>query len=122
MSSELAIPYSEQSWFKLKTGKSAPIILEGLDRKMTEPKPKSIRLDGMSTCVRLEGLYWAILKTMASYNHMSTNVLLSALDREVQLSLGGAKNFSSLIRVMSTTQLLRMCPEEVLRNVMENMD
>ncbi|WP_230474731.1 ribbon-helix-helix domain-containing protein [Dyella monticola] len=122
MSSEFLSVENDKAWFSFKSGKSSSALLEGLDKKLTEPRPKSIRLDGMSTCVRLEGVYWAILKTMASYNEMTTNVLLTAMDREVQLRLGGAKNFSSLIRVMSTTQLLRMCPDEVVTKVMQNIE
>ena len=117
------IPFAaeEQPWFQFKAAKSRLLMLDGLGAEMLEPKPKSIRLDGMSTCVRLEGLYWAILKTMADCNRITTNALLTGLDREVQMYRGGVKNFSSLIRVMSTAHLLRMCPEGVRTLIMENI-
>jgi predicted DNA-binding ribbon-helix-helix protein len=112
---------SEQPWFKLNVVKSRLFVLDGLDMRMVDPRPKSIRLDGMSTCVRLEELYWAILKSMAECNRTTINTLLTALDRDVQMEVGGVKNFSSLIRVMSTVQLLKMCPEGVKLSVMENL-
>lgn len=112
---------NDHQCFKLKVVRSNFSFLHGLERRMLEPRPKSIRLDGMSTCVRLEGLYWAILKAMAKSNRTTTNNLLTALDREVQLELGGVKNFSSLIRIVSTAQLLTMCPEGAVNLVMDNM-
>lgn len=111
----------DSQWFKLKVVKSHIHVLDDMDMRMAEPKPKSIRLDGMSTCVRLERLYWAILKSMADFNGTTTNTLLTAMDRDVQMHLGGIKNFSSLIRVVSTVQLLKMCPEAVMVSVMENI-
>jgi predicted DNA-binding ribbon-helix-helix protein len=111
----------EQAWFQFKTVKSRLLMLEDVSVDMLEPRPKSIRLDGMSTCVRLEGLYWAILRTMADCNRITANALLTDLDREVQMHRGGVKNFSSLIRVMSTAHLLQMCPEGVRKRIMENI-
>ncbi|WP_333679478.1 ribbon-helix-helix domain-containing protein [Dyella sp.] len=107
---------------ELKVVKSNFALLNDMDMRLAQPRPKSIRLDGLSTCVRLERIYWSILKCMAQSNGTTVNVLLSSLDRDVQLKLGGVKNFSSLIRVVCTAQLLEMCQEDAMDVVMEHVE
>ncbi|WP_425490505.1 ribbon-helix-helix domain-containing protein [Dyella nitratireducens] len=107
---------------ELKVVKSNFVLLNGMDMRLAQPRPKSIRLDGLSTCVRLERIYWSILKCIAQSNGTTVNVLLSSLDRDVQLNLGGVKNFSSLIRVVCTAQLLEMCHEDAMAVVTELME
>lgn len=107
---------------ELKVVKSNFVLLNDMDMRLAQPKPKSIRLDGLSTCVRLERIYWSILKGIAQSNKTTVNVLLSSLDRDVQLKLGGVKNFSSLIRVVCTAQLLEMCPGNAMDAVIEHLE
>lgn len=71
------------------------------------PQSKSVRLNGLATCLRLEEVYWNILKDMAGSNGCSVNALLSYVDREVHLRYGGVKNFSGLIRVVCVVHLLQ---------------
>jgi predicted DNA-binding ribbon-helix-helix protein len=56
-----------------------------------------VRLNGFSTCLRLEQVYWNILTEMARINACSVSALLSYVDREVHLRHGGVKNFSGLV-------------------------
>lgn len=107
---------------KLKVVKSNFALLTDMDMRLAQPRPKSIRLDGLSTCVRLERIYWSVLRCIAQSNGTTVNVLLSSLDRDVQLQLGGVKNFSSLIRVVCTAQLLQMCPGNAMAVIMEHME
>jgi predicted DNA-binding ribbon-helix-helix protein len=85
--------------------------LARFDMSLAEPVARSVRLNGKSTCVRLERIYWAILDRAALENHRSIGNMLSSLDREVQFRFGGVRNFSSLARVVAVAQLMKMLPE-----------
>lgn len=74
---------------------------------LAEPCSKSVRLNGFSTCLRLEKVYWNILSAMAHSNNCSINAVLSNIDREVHLRYGGVKNFSGLIRVVCVSHLIK---------------
>lgn len=85
--------------------------LARFDMSLAEPVARSVRLNGKSTCVRLERIYWSILDHAAEENHRSIGHMLSSLDREVQFRFGGVRNFSSLARVVAVAQLMKMMPE-----------
>ena len=73
---------------------------------LAQPLSRSVRLNGFSTCLRLEQVYWRILERIATANRCSVNAVLSYVDREVHLRHGGGKNFSGLIRVVCVAYLL----------------
>lgn len=81
-------------------------FVESFDMDLAQPQARSVRLNGLATCLRLEGVYWNILSEIASCNSCSINAVLSYVDREVHLRYGGVKNFSGLIRVVCVTHLL----------------
>ena len=68
---------------------------------------RSVRLNGFSTCLRLEQIYWNILTEIAGINACSVSALLSYVDREVHLRYGGVKNFSGLVRVVCVVHVLK---------------
>lgn len=70
------------------------------------PVSRSVRLNGFSTCLRLEAVYWRILERIAEVNRCSVSAVLSYVDREVHLRQGGVRNFSGLIRVICVAWLL----------------
>lgn len=74
---------------------------------LAEPYSKSVRLNGLATCLRLEKVYWNILSAIARSNNCSVNAVLSYIDREVHLRHGGVKNFSGLIRVVCVSHLIK---------------
>ncbi len=76
------------------------------DMLQTEPVSRSVRLNGFSTCLRLEAVYWGILEKIAAANQCSISAVLSYVDREVHLRQGGVRNFSGLIRVICVAWLL----------------
>ncbi|MDD1967512.1 ribbon-helix-helix domain-containing protein [Pseudomonas putida] len=82
-------------------------FVESFNMDLAQPQSRSVRLNGLATCLRLEGVYWNILSEIASYNSCSVNAVLSYVDREVHLRYGGVKNFSGLIRVVCVTHLLQ---------------
>jgi len=63
------------------------------------PVQKSIKLNGRSTCLRLEKIYWMILKDIAQKEQKSITKLLSNIEMEICTKVGGVKNFSGLVRV-----------------------
>ena len=82
-------------------------FVEDFNMDLAQPQSRSVRLNGLATCLRLEGVYWNILSAIASSNSCSINAVLSYIDREVHLRYGGVKNFSGLIRVVCVTHLLK---------------
>lgn len=75
------------------------------DMRQTQPVSRSVRLNGFSTCLRLEAVYWGILERIAAANQCSVSAVLSYVDREVHLRQGGVRNFSGLIRVICVAWL-----------------
>lgn len=81
-------------------------IIESFNMDLAQPHSRSVRLNGLATCLRLEEVYWNILTEIASFNGCSINAVLSYVDREVHLRYGGVKNFSGLVRVVCVAHLL----------------
>jgi predicted DNA-binding ribbon-helix-helix protein len=87
-------------------------FVEDFNMNLAQPHSRSVRLNGLATCLRLENVYWNILSKIANSNNCSVNAVLSYIDREVHLRYGGVKNFSGLIRVVCVAHLLKgECPE-----------
>jgi predicted DNA-binding ribbon-helix-helix protein len=84
--------------------------LEGFDMRLAKPEARSLRLNGKSTCLRLERVYWDIITQAARLKGVSVSALLSSLDRDVQFRFGEVANFSSLVRVVSVAQVLGLAP------------
>jgi predicted DNA-binding ribbon-helix-helix protein len=82
-------------------------FVEEFNMHLAQPHSKSVRLNGLATCLRLEQVYWNILAAIAHANSCSVNAVLSYIDREVHLRYGGVKNFSGLIRVVCVAHLLK---------------
>lgn len=80
---------------------------KGFDMGLARSLFRSVRLNGFSTCLRLEQIYWNILTEIARINTCSVSALLSYVDREVHLRYGGVKNFSGLVRVVCVVHLLK---------------
>lgn len=60
---------------------------------------RSVRLNGFSTSIRLEALFWSILDQIAKKEDMSTARFISTLHDEVLELRGEVGNFTSLLRV-----------------------
>lgn len=75
------------------------------DMLQAQPVSRSVRLNGFSTCLRLEAVYWGILERIAAASRCSVSAVLSYVDREVHLRQGGVRNFSGLIRVICVAWL-----------------
>jgi len=82
-------------------------FVDEFDMELAQPQSRSVRLNGLATCLRLEEVYWNILSEIARCNNCSINAVLSYVDREVHLGYGGVKNFTGLIRVVCVSHLLK---------------
>jgi predicted DNA-binding ribbon-helix-helix protein len=59
---------------------------------------RSIRLNGQSTSLRLEKVFWDILEEIAAAERMTVPRFISTLHREILLLRGEVPNFTSHLR------------------------
>ena len=64
---------------------------------------RSIRLNGQSTSLRLEKVFWEILKDIAAAEAMSVPRFISTLHQEILLLRGEVPNFTSRLRWICVT-------------------
>lgn len=79
------------------------------DISLSVPRMRSLRVNGMSTCFRLEEIYWTLLDEIAGRAGVSVSTLVSSWSRYVDLHYGGVPNLSSFIRICC---LMHMCEQE----------
>lgn len=73
-------------------------LFAGQPRENYRSQTRSLRLNGQSTSIRLEGMFWRILDQIAATENLSTPRFISKLHSEVMGLYGEASNFSSLLR------------------------
>lgn len=66
---------------------------------------RSIRLNGQSTSVRLEAIFWKILESIASKEGVTVPRFISMLHNEVLLMWGETANFTSHLRCVCIVAL-----------------
>jgi predicted DNA-binding ribbon-helix-helix protein len=64
---------------------------------------RSIRLNGQSTSLRLEKVFWDILEDIATAEGMSVPRFISTLHQDILLLRGEVPNFSSHLRCICVT-------------------
>ena len=64
---------------------------------------RSIRLNGQSTSLRLEKVFWEIMEEMAADERMSVPRFISTLHQEILLLRGEVPNFTSHLRCICVT-------------------
>jgi predicted DNA-binding ribbon-helix-helix protein len=64
---------------------------------------RSIRLNGQSTSLRLERIFWGILEEIAAGEAMSVPRFISTLHQEILLLRGEVPNFTSHLRCICVT-------------------
>ena len=69
------------------------------DAELWQTRLTSVRMHGFSTSIRLENLYWRILKEIAQRDGMTLSQLLDRLHEELEGDRGHVENFSSFLRV-----------------------
>ncbi|UFZ06470.1 ribbon-helix-helix domain-containing protein [Bradyrhizobium ontarionense] len=69
------------------------------DPQLWETRLRSVRMEGFSTSIRLENLYWGVLQEIAARDHMTLTQLLVKLHGELLEAHGRVDNFASFLRV-----------------------
>ena len=73
-------------------------IFAGLDPVAYAPETRSLRLNGQSTSIRLERMFWQLIDERAALEGLTTPAFVSKLHSEVLELRGEANNFTSLLR------------------------
>ena len=71
------------------------------------PIQRSVRLNGLATCLRLEEIYWTIIEALARQESVTVGKLLSRWALEMDLAHDVVRNFTGYVRVVCVVQLLR---------------
>lgn len=76
------------------------------DAGLWQARPRSVRISGFSTSVRLENLYWRVLDEIAARDGLSLGQLLARLYDELRDTHGEGENFASFLRVCCARYLM----------------
>ncbi|KAA0013491.1 ribbon-helix-helix domain-containing protein [Billgrantia pellis] len=71
----------------------------GADPDLWEPQTRSMRLDGVSTSVRLERFFWEVLEEIGRRDGLCLSRLVAKLSRECAEAGHDGENFASFLRV-----------------------
>ena len=80
-------------------------LFAGQDPADYESVTRSVRLNGLSTSLRLEARYWRLVDEMAADGSLTTPKFLSTLYDEVMEIHGEVRNFASLLRTACLVHL-----------------
>jgi len=80
-------------------------MFAGQDRADYASITRSVRLDGLSTSIRLEARYWRMVDEIAAGQGLTTSKFLSTLYNEVLELHGEVQNFASLLRTACLVHL-----------------
>ncbi|MEM5342728.1 ribbon-helix-helix domain-containing protein [Paraburkholderia azotifigens] len=77
-----------------------------LSADLLKPRQRSIRVNGLATCMRLEEIYWSIIEELARSESLTVGKLISRWAMEMDLAQGSVWNFTGYIRVVCVMQLI----------------
>ncbi|MBA2777412.1 ribbon-helix-helix domain-containing protein [Billgrantia kenyensis] len=84
----------------------------GAQPELWEPQTRSMRIDGVSTSVRLERFFWVVLEEVGSRDGLSLSQLVARLSWECAEAGHDPANFASFLRVCcGRYQALRLAGE-----------
>lgn len=87
------------------------------DSQLWQTRLRSVRIEGFSTSVRLENLYWRVLEELAARDGMTLTQLLSRLYGELLETHGEVENFSSFLRVCCGRYLMLQLSGDIPRDL-----
>ncbi len=73
-------------------------IYAGQDPHLYVSTTRSLRLNGQSTSIRLENVFWSVLERMAREEGATLPGFIATLHEEVWASRGAPMNFTSILR------------------------
>lgn len=76
------------------------------DPKLWQSRLRSVRMDGFSTSLRLENIYWGLLEEIARRDGLTRGQMLARLYRELLETHGAVENFASFLRVCCARYLM----------------
>ncbi|MDT8346083.1 MAG: ribbon-helix-helix domain-containing protein [Thermohalobaculum sp.] len=85
-------------------------IFAGQDPADYDCETRSIRMNGLSTSIRLERAFWRVLGEIAMAEGVSVSQFVSRLHSEVLDLHGEVRNFTSLLRCACLVHLRREAP------------
>ncbi|MPW16724.1 aryl-sulfate sulfotransferase [Paraburkholderia sp. CNPSo 3157] len=74
---------------------------------LLKPRQRSVRVNGLATCLRLEEIYWSIIEELAREESLSVGKLISRWAMEMDLSHEYVWNFTGYVRVICVVQLIK---------------
>ena len=74
-------------------------IFISADPNLYRSRSRSLRLHGVATSIRLEDLFWKVLKEIGARDGLSVAQLITRLYDELAEANGDCTNFSSFLRV-----------------------
>jgi predicted DNA-binding ribbon-helix-helix protein len=86
------------------------------DPDLWQTRLRSVRMEGFSTSIRLENLYWGVLEELAARDRMTLTQLLVKLHEELIQAHGKVENFSSFLRVCCGRYLMLQLAGDIPRD------
>ena len=78
---------------------------DSVDLELSKPVSRSLRIEGYSTSVRLEAIFWRVLDSIARDEGLTTATLVGEIYRLHYTDSEHHKNFASLLRVICARHL-----------------
>lgn len=92
------------------------------DSDLWKSRTKSLRIDGMSTSIRIENFFWNTLEEIAARDRMTVNQLITKLYYESIDAEHDLGNFSSFLRVCCARYLSLISMGEISPSLADNLD
>jgi predicted DNA-binding ribbon-helix-helix protein len=86
------------------------------DPDLWQTRLRSVRMEGFSTSIRLENLYWNVLEELAARDRMTLTQLLVKLYGELLEAHGKVDNFASFLRVCCGRYLMLQLAGDIPRD------
>jgi predicted DNA-binding ribbon-helix-helix protein len=74
---------------------------------LARPRQRSVRVNGLATCLRLEEVYWTIIERLAREESLTVGKLISRWALEMDLAHEDVWNFTGYVRVICVVQLMK---------------
>ncbi len=91
------------------------------DSNLWKSKTKSLRIDGMSTSIRIENFFWNTLEEIAARDQMTVNQLIVKLYYESIDAGHDLGNFTSFLRVCCARYLSLISMGEISSSLSEQL-
>ncbi|MFH2091218.1 MAG: ribbon-helix-helix domain-containing protein [Pseudomonadota bacterium] len=91
------------------------------DSELWKSRSKSLRIDGVSTSIRIENFFWSTLEEIAARDRMTVNQLITRLYYESIDAGHDLGNFTSFLRVCCARYLFLISAGEISSSLDEEL-